>query len=322
MRHALKTRRAAQTVAAFLLMTLLSAHGAHATTVLGVTSSTQNTGGVPKSILSADTGTGDLTSITPTFFDANSLAWNRANLYYYGQQSGRALRAYNTDDATDYVVSSDLNLDATMPANNFLSGSATFDPASGRYYYNPEASSGEAGTLIHWIEFDATGLVIAGSGTIAPDFSATGKDTLGNFGDLAVGPDGFLYGASDNRATNALGNSLNSFWKLDLSDPTFAITTFGPEFDASDNSRVSPQIAFDENGDLWANFWDEGEMFKVNLTTGDLTNMVTLGDGSDFSDMASTWTERTEIEAVPEPTTFVLAVLGLMSLAMRRRRRR
>jgi hypothetical protein len=115
-------------------------------------------------------------------------------------------------------------------------------------------------------------------------------------------------------------NAIDSFWRLDLADPTLTVVTFGSEFDA----RRSPQIAFDQNGELWANFPEETTLWRVNQTTGALSDSVTLGPGLEFFDMASIGTtdEERPPSSTPEPSTLVLAMLGLLSLAARRRKRK
>lgn len=296
------------TIVGSVSVLLVLAQVAHASTVIGVTGAYDN-GGSPNTVFEVDVTTGVLTDLGSTeSVVPNSLACNvEDNLLYYGDHSGTDLYRFNLDTLTNDHVADLVSIFGTgdLVAGQILSGGATYDSTSKRYYFIPEEASSGAGASISWLEFNAAGTSVVDSGTLTPDFSGTSENSLGNFGDIAVSGN-TLYGSSDT-AGGSLGNSLNSFWSMDLT--SLVVQTFGPEY-----TGPAAQIAFDGNGELWANFFNSANsIFKVNTSTGALTDPQSMG--ANFYDMAST-------QAIPEPSSLALALLGLVSVGMCTRRRR
>ena len=91
------------------LVVFLAAGWVEADHVIGVTGSDQN-GGTPYTIYEVDTTTGVQTFIGSTDqgpsagVNPNVLAWNRKNLYYFGNHAGTELYAFDTITNTTVLI--------------------------------------------------------------------------------------------------------------------------------------------------------------------------------------------------------------------------
>jgi len=149
-------------------------------------------------------------------------------------------------------------------------------------------------------------------------FTILGMNPVGvntnSFGDIAI---------DQNTGTLYAVTSRGRFYSLDLSNPTVSFT----ELRASpgNNRAVGLQLSFDALfSTLYGTNYTTGDWYTVDLNTGDLTqiagfNTIVAG-GRGFRDLGGAASV-----AVPEPSTFALAAVGLIGglsyTGIRRRRR-
>jgi len=150
------------TIVGSISVLLVLAQVAHASTVIGATGAYDN-GGTPNTIFEVDVTTGVLTDLGSTgSVVPNSLACNvEENLLYYGDHSGTDLYRFNLDTLANDHVADLVSIFGTgdLVAGQILSGAATYDSTSKRYYFIPEEASSGSGAGISWLEFNRDSFV-------------------------------------------------------------------------------------------------------------------------------------------------------------------
>jgi hypothetical protein len=138
--------------------------------------------------------------------------------------------------------------------------------------------------------------------------AATGVNT-NTFGDIAIDPtSGTLYAST----------SRGRFYSIDLASPS---TTFQQLAASLGNDRsVGLQLSFSENGSvLYGHRYADGSWYTVDTSTGGLTDITgfvtTPAGGVGFRDLGGA-------AAVPEPSTMLLAGMGIAGAVVHQVRRR
>lgn len=139
-------------------------------------------------------------------------------------------------------------------------------------------------------------------------FVATAITGSNSFGDIAITPGGTLFAYTTS----------GDFYSLDLT--TAGGGTVGGYSLINTTSGTGLQIAFgSDNTTLYGHNFADSSWYTVNTSNGTLTSITSPAPGRSFRDLGGS-----AVQAVPEPSTMVLAALGGAIVAWRvaRRRRR
>ena len=207
------------------------------------------------------------------------------------------------------------------PTYTSLGSIATFTagigkPVSAAYYNNAYwfLGNGPTGNLLGKLDLTYTNGVPTGvSGTSFTIVGMSGTSSSGG-GDMVITPAGMLYAYS----APGLGN----FFSVDVT--TAASGTVGGHNLISTTPNFGLQLALGvDDTTLYGHDHITGEWFTVDTFTGNTTlipGFTTLPTGLGFNDLGGS-----SLQAVPEPSTFVMAAIGggvLFWQTSRRRRRR
>jgi hypothetical protein len=295
----------------------------HAGTVMAVTGDNGYGNFDAKSFYEVDTATSASTLKGTSTIVPNQLAYDAASgNYYYMDHTGSSFYRFDLALGQEHFIA-DLITEGVMPSGKTGSGGGDF--YNGKYYFTYEDGAEE----IVVISFNDDGSQIVSYTPVSPanlgDFSllhdGSSNAGMGNFGDFAIDvSSGFMYGSSVMTRDDGSGGTepYSAFWRVDLTDPDFTMAMI---------SNALPniyQMAFDENGELWANTWTSGgTLVHLDKTTGaeissQNLNLGGTNTGGNFYDMASTGTRSA---VVPEPASVTLlgGILGLGLLARRRK---
>ncbi len=201
------------------------------------------------------------TTVTPTTVSPNGLAYDSINdRYYYTTYQGPAkLYFWN---GTQQIFSG--NLPEEIACADFYDG---------KYYYIDGGSDGATDDLYE-VSFnpDGTILVVTAKGDIAGNLH---RWTFG--GDIAISPDGMIYGWGLCGVDNKY-----EFFTVNRDGSGFSIITQG-------TYPRSQQLAFGKDGKLYGHDAQiaTGPFYEINTTTGALTFLANQPQGNTFTDLAS-----------------------------------
>lgn len=245
---------------------------------------------------------------------SNALAYDTSRNDLFAVDGSNDLWWWNavTDAPVKVATAAQLGLSGTNP---------DVQPWSAAYYDNSYwffRGNGIAGTNdLSRVVFDYTGgtpsfqdrATLTISGTILADNS---------FGDIAIKPDGTLY--AYNTATTG------RFYSLDLTTAT-AVSgtgTVGGFNLINETPGTGLQLSFNPDyTKLYGHNYDDGKWYEVNTSSGALTEVAgftsLVDNNKGFRDLGGA-----TITAVPEPSTLMLATVGIagMGWAIARRRPR
>lgn len=204
-----------------------------------------------------------------------------------------------------------------------LSGTIQNDQPWSAAYYNDSywffRGNGTAGTN------ELSRVVFSYSGTSSPSFTSLDTFTISGtslsdnaFGDIAIKPDGTLYAYNSALA--------GRFYSLDLTTAT-AVSgtgTVGGFNLMSTTTGTGLQLSFNpDHTVLYGHNYDDGKWYEINTSTGGLTEVAgftsLVDNNKGFRDLGGA-----TIASVPEPSTLMLAGVGVAGMGwvvMRRRRR-
>ncbi len=208
---------------------------------------------------------------------------NRARLARLGTTGAVAVSTIPVGQASIITNGSTLGVTAatTLAANTaFIPTAGVFDGA-GRYYFAGQGTGGIVPAAIYRID----NLTPNGAGNIIVAQVYSLSTALDNIGDFAFGPDGNLYGATNNAA-----NTATILVQLALSAPT---STAG----------VTTRTVTTPVGGIGSAFFNNaGEFFVYANSSSNLTR-ITFSFGSDFATGATSTAAPVNISgAIPLPT--------------------
>lgn len=241
----------------------------------------------------------------------NALAFDAfANNLIFAERGGNRVATYNLGTGTASVLA---NLDSfSSVTSQITAGTVVGRMQSGAFFYNDSYyftvenmnnGGGEFSRLFRaymnpgHTAFTSIGIVTFGGG----------NPWLGDFGDMAVKTDGTVYGSSTDGGSSG---PLDGFWTFNINSPGAGITTIS-------TSTPLAQLAFSaDESTLFASRSTVGDLGTINTATGSYTNLGSLsGASTSLTDM----TQATS--PVPEPSSAVLLIVGILLLCRRRHSR-
>lgn len=254
-------------------------------------------------ILQTVTGTISTASLSLTGSTPNAFALDRSREQILFLSSDKNMYFYDRDANALGQVATAAQLDL---ADKVIPRDATFH--DGQFWF-----FGFDDNILHRVSlvYGGNGLPTGIGARIQTLINVPNPETPLSFGDIDINPlTGKLYGS-----TLPIGVGRGEFFSLDLSDlaNSYNVIASGKE--------VGLQIGFNADySKLYGQDFESGNWYDINLATGDFVSLGFASPSSArFRDMAG------GLAAVPEPSTFLLAMGGLAvagaAHGTRRRRR-
>ena len=244
---------------------------------------------------------------------SNALAYDTSRNDLFAVDGSNDLWWWNavTDAPVKVATAAQLGLSGTIQNDQ---------PWSAAYYNNGYwffRGNGTAGTN------ELSRVVFSYSGTSSPSFTSLDTFTISGtslsdnaFGDIAIKPNGTLYAYNSAIA--------GRFYSLDLTTAT-AVSgtgTVGGFNLMSTTTGTGLQLSFNPDYTvLYGHNYDDGKWYEINTSTGGLTEVAgftsLVDNNKGFRDLGGA-----TIAAVPEPSTLVLAGVGMAGMGWVATRRR
>ena len=228
------------------------------------------------------------------------------NASLYGMASNGDLYKINTATGVATLV---LGVGSQIPANTITSPTdIDFNPAADRIRVFQSANDGNFRLTGDASSFNNPGLT-AGTATSDGTIAYTGGT-----------PDPFLVGMA--YTNNFDGTGSTSLYSIDTNNDSLVLHSGGPQFNTITvvgtglGFAVGTLVGFDISalqGSVAGYVSDSNSFYTVNLSTGQLTLVGTIGGAKMFQSIAA--------QTVPEPSTIALFTVGLIGAGIWRLRR-